>query len=710
MIRPSARALIATLTVTAALMAPPGRAQEAQSQGAAQGDGVQAPAGPVIEVPGEVSRARVETPTGQPISDERVKVRVPKADPAVEYEFTSRGGTTRAARMLNERYTRDAQPAVPGVPAEKVAGGPIDLVMTWDPGFLPFRLEFSELATGSAITTVVHRARGGALVGGQLRPPEAAVDVDQRVRPGDQIVITAPATVAGTFTVRDVAVGGFTPAETLPVADAAGVDYEIRRVGDLKALWDAGPTFARVSQGTGLPLVYVWPDPVTTDSPVYVEKRFSATGRPYQLELAVTLHNVGAVDLRHRFGLRVTGWQHPSIGPGGLFEIPLHTLAGSCWTGGDLERHEFGSLAEEPRSFSTDTSWVGVDSRYFVSAVAGLDLPDGQCALEANAQTRVVSATLWLRGVQTIKGAPTACIPSWMAQRQPDRVTCEAAAQALGHQPTDAMRDIRASWQTRRPGLEGAAQKALDDAWQALSARSRDAYRFLIYTGPKDLDVLSLAGQNLSESLDFGVLGVIGEPMHRLMRWFHDLTGHWALAIILLTLLVKLLLLPLTNKSFQMMQKMQKLKPEMDALRAKHGEDRVKIQQEMMALYKRYQVNPLSGCLPMVIQMPIWLALYHTIGSAVELYHAPLGLWIQDLSAPDPYYTMPVVLGALMLVQSHFTTTTPMEGFQGKFLKYGMPAMFSIFMLFLPSGLVLYILVNTLLTIIQNIIIRRRMA
>jgi YidC/Oxa1 family membrane protein insertase len=159
------------------------------------------------------------------------------------------------------------------------------------------------------------------------------------------------------------------------------------------------------------------------------------------------------------------------------------------------------------------------------------------------------------------------------------------------------------------------------------------------------------------------------------------------------------------------MQKMQKLKPEMDELKAKFGADREAMNKAMMALYKRHSVNPLTGCLPMVMQMPVWLALYQTIGTSVELYHSPMGLWIHDLSAGDPYYVMPVILGLLMLVQSWLTTNTgTSDGLQAKLLKYGMPLMFTVFMLFLPSGLVLYILVNTTLTIVQNLIIRRRMA
>ncbi len=240
-------------------------------------------------------------------------------------------------------------------------------------------------------------------------------------------------------------------------------------------------------------------------------------------------------------------------------------------------------------------------------------------------------------------------------------------------------------------------------------------YRFSVYTGPKDVSVLknidaaSEPKPNLVAAMDYGMLGFIAQTMHGLMKWFHSWAGHWGLAIVLLTILVKGLLLPLTNKSFKNMQMMKKLQPEMTKIKEKNKGDQQKQNQEMMALYKRHGFNPLMGCFPMLLQMPIWIALYQTIGNAVELYHAPLGLWIQDLSAGDPYYVMPVALGGLMLAQSALTTSTGGDGLQQKLLKYGMPVMFAVFMLFLPSGLVLYILVNTILTIVQNLVIRKRM-
>jgi YidC/Oxa1 family membrane protein insertase len=178
-------------------------------------------------------------------------------------------------------------------------------------------------------------------------------------------------------------------------------------------------------------------------------------------------------------------------------------------------------------------------------------------------------------------------------------------------------------------------------------------------------------------------------------------------AIILLTVLVKVVLMPLTHKSFQSAEKMKALKPEIDKINEKFKDDAAAKQKETMAMYKQHKVNPLGGCLPSLLQMPIWFALYSTLRASPELYRAPFFGWIQDLSNPDPYFVTPVIMGAAMFVQQKFT---PMMGdsAQAKMMLYFMPIMFSAMMLFLPSGLTLYILVNTVLSIAHQLYIHRR--
>jgi YidC/Oxa1 family membrane protein insertase len=321
-----------------------------------------------------------------------------------------------------------------------------------------------------------------------------------------------------------------------------------------------------------------------------------------------------------------------------------------------------------------------------------------------------VSATIWAGSTHVIRGRDGGCVPSWLSGLE-GAVSCADSAARLGHDDKASVKTLRSAWQTKREDADPVTQAELDGAWKSIKNRRRSLYRFSLYAGPKDADFLKTSGHRLDASLDFGMLEFIGKPMLIAMRWFQSLTGDWALAIIMLTLIVKSVLLPLTNKSFKQMQRMSQLRPQLDELKEKHGDDREKFAKAQMALFKREGVNPLGGCLPMVIQMPIWFALYRTIYSSVELYHAPLGFWIQDLSAPDPLYIFPVILGFLMLAQSYFQPMAAgMDPVQAKMMKYGMPLMFSVFMIALPSGLVLYIMVNTLLTIFQNIHIRRSMA
>ena len=185
------------------------------------------------------------------------------------------------------------------------------------------------------------------------------------------------------------------------------------------------------------------------------------------------------------------------------------------------------------------------------------------------------------------------------------------------------------------------------------------------------------------------------------MKLLFRFVGNWGIAIILLTILVKLATLYWTNKSMRSMREMQKLKPKIDVLREKFKEDKQRLNQEMMALYKVHKVNPLGGCLPMLIQFPVWFALYRTLGNAQELYRSGFVGWIGDLTAPDPYYVLPIVMGAAMFAQQ-MITPQPLEGTQAKVMKYFMPGMFTFMMLWLPSGLTLYIFVNTLLSLLHQ--------
>jgi YidC/Oxa1 family membrane protein insertase len=196
------------------------------------------------------------------------------------------------------------------------------------------------------------------------------------------------------------------------------------------------------------------------------------------------------------------------------------------------------------------------------------------------------------------------------------------------------------------------------------------------------------------------------------MKWVlkasHGLVGTWGLAIIMLTILVKLLLFPVTQKTFRSMERMKKIQPLLTEVRDKYQNDRTKMTEETMRLYKEHNVNPF-GCLPMFLQFPVYIALYRTIYSSVELYKAEFALWIHDLSQPDPYYILPVLMSVTMFGQQLLMPTT-VDNPQMKWMMRIMPLIFGFFMLVLPSGLVLYIFVSSLLGILQQWYIRREQA
>jgi YidC/Oxa1 family membrane protein insertase len=233
---------------------------------------------------------------------------------------------------------------------------------------------------------------------------------------------------------------------------------------------------------------------------------------------------------------------------------------------------------------------------------------------------------------------------------------------------------------------------------------------FKIYKGPKQLDLLRTYGRELETAVDYGAVTNLFSFFARILLWvmraLEGVVRNWGLAIILLTFLVKLLLYPLTAKSMQSMNEMRKLQPEIEKLKAKHGADKEKMNVAVMQLYQQHKVNPLGGCLPMLIQLPIWFALYATLQTSVELYREPF-LWLKDLTQLDPYYVLPVFMGASMFATQKLSPQ-PADNAQAKMLLYFMPALFTLMMLKLPSGLTLYILVNNMLSIAQQQWLMRR--
>lgn len=226
-----------------------------------------------------------------------------------------------------------------------------------------------------------------------------------------------------------------------------------------------------------------------------------------------------------------------------------------------------------------------------------------------------------------------------------------------------------------------------------------------LYSGPKIQSELKDLAVGLNQTVDYGWLWPIAKLLFVGLEFFHNLVGNWGWSIILLTVLVKLILWPLSAKSYRSMAKMRVIAPEMQRMKEEFGEDRMRFSQEMMALYKREQVNPLSGCLPLLLQMPIFLALYWVLMESVELRHAPWLGWIQDLSAMDPWFILPLIMGVTMYVQQSLNPQ-PADPMQAKVFKL-MPIIFTVFLLFFPAGLVMYWIVNNLITILQQWFINR---
>jgi YidC/Oxa1 family membrane protein insertase len=228
-----------------------------------------------------------------------------------------------------------------------------------------------------------------------------------------------------------------------------------------------------------------------------------------------------------------------------------------------------------------------------------------------------------------------------------------------------------------------------------------------LYAGPQEQDKLSQLAPGLDLTVDYGWLTVIAAPLFWFLQWLQRWVGNWGVAIIILTVIIKALFYPLSAASYRSMARMKVLAPRMQRLKEQYGNDRQRLNQAMMELYKTEKINPLGGCLPIVVQIPVFIALYWVLLASVELRHAPFMLWIDDLSTPDPYFVLPVLMGATMIFQTYLNPEPP-DPVQAKVMKI-MPIAFSFFFFFFPAGLVLYWLINNVLSIAQQWQIMRAM-
>ena len=242
---------------------------------------------------------------------------------------------------------------------------------------------------------------------------------------------------------------------------------------------------------------------------------------------------------------------------------------------------------------------------------------------------------------------------------------------------------------------------------KTIAPNSTEKFATNLWIGPKLQEEMSQVGENLDLTVDYGWLWWLAQPLFKLLLFFQGIVGNWGVAIILITFTVKGLLYPLTKAQYTSMAKMRLLQPKIQALREKYGEDRQKVSKAMMEMYKEEKVNPLGGCFPILLQMPIFIALYWSLMEAVELRHAPFMFWIQDLSVQDPYYILPILMGVSMFFIQKMSPATVQDPMQQKIMKF-MPVVFTFFFLWFPAGLVLYWLMSNIVTLVQQTVIYRQ--
>jgi YidC/Oxa1 family membrane protein insertase len=371
---------------------------------------------------------------------------------------------------------------------------------------------------------------------------------------------------------------------------------------------------------------------------IAVQKRYHLEG-DYRIGLQVVLENKTEAALNGNLALRLFARQDPEQAGGGFFSGQGDLASLVCYVGDKVERVNVSGM-EEPKDWSGQVSWVAADTKYFAVAVA---------PHPANAGDR------------------------------------HCGARALDAQHGEAFLSL-----PRR----------------TIAPQGKDSYSFTVYAGPKYRETLHQVRPggvdvNLEQVVDV-MLAVLSRPLLVLLKLFNGWVGNWGIAIIMLTFFVKILTFYPAQRAMMSGKKMQRLAPTMAELRKKYENDRQRLGAETMNLYKQNGVSPLGGCLPSLMTMPIWMAMFSTLNYAVELYKVPFLGYIPDLSARDPYFITPLVMGGIMFLQMKMTPAGA-DPQQQKIMTYMMPVMFTAFSLFLAAGLAVYTLTNSLLSILQQI-------
>ncbi len=373
-----------------------------------------------------------------------------------------------------------------------------------------------------------------------------------------------------------------------------------------------------------------------------------------------------------------------------------------------------GIVVTKTYSFAADSYAFGLKVNIHNTTAGALELTPELTLIEESSKTE--DNTYAFTGVQLQKAGSlveltygdledkpveTGVIP-WMSMTIP--YFMGAVAPLTG--PDDAKRSVRGSF------AGGIMSGTLVEEPVSLPPGGAKDVEFLVFYGPRDLKVLEPLGHGIAKAVDFGWFDIIAKPMLIALNFLYDFFGNYGVAIILITILVKILFWPLAAKSYKSMKKMQKLQPQIMKIREKYKGDKQRMNQEVMQMYKTYKVNPMGGCLPMIVQIPVFIAFYKVLGASIGLRHAPFMLWINDLSAPDrlfpdlgiPYVggipVMTLLMGASMFLQQKMTPTTG-DPTQAKMMMM-MPVVFTFIFINFPSGLVLYWLVNNVLSIGQQ--------
>lgn len=397
-----------------------------------------------------------------------------------------------------------------------------------------------------------------------------------------------------------------------------------------------------------------------TPSGVRVTRRYEFDPARFAFTHKIELKNESSAAQTASLDLVLTGVERPGErDQGGMFNPTPDALAGVCMVAGSRETFTSREVEKEPEKFEGDVTYAGIDRHYFLAAVVLDGAPTQRCAVK-----------------------PITMNPK------------EAGGEVVhGFEIILELKDV---------SLAPGEVKSLD---------------VLAYFGPKQVGLLQEFGHELAENINFGIFGVLSRPMLWVMVQLYKYLGNFGFAIILLTLLMKALTFPLTQKSYVSMQQIKKVKPELDELTKKYGHDRTILGQKQMELYKTKGINPLAGCFPVLVQMPIWFALYRTLSQAVELYQQPFAaqpwtLGILDLTQPDALLPfglslLPLIVGALMLAQT-WLQPPPADQPQMKYMMWGMPVFFTFLMLSMASGLSIYMITNSLLTMAQQLYIKKK--